>query len=31
MSPSSIRQPGDVVNELYSQNIKAIIDVFRSW
>jgi hypothetical protein len=27
MSPSSIRQPGDVVNEVYSQNIKAIIDM----
>ncbi len=27
MSPSSLRQPGDVVNELYSQNIKAIIDM----
>jgi hypothetical protein len=27
MSPSSIRQPGDVVNEVYSQNIKAIIEM----
>ncbi len=27
MSPSSVRQPGDVVNEVYSQNIKLIIDM----
>jgi hypothetical protein len=28
MSPSSsIRQPGDVVNEVYSENIKLIIDM----
>ncbi|CAF1030700.1 unnamed protein product [Rotaria sordida] len=27
MSPISIRQPGDVVNEVYSQNIKSIIQM----
>ncbi|CAF1120033.1 unnamed protein product [Rotaria sp. Silwood1] len=27
MSPISIRQPGDVVNEVYSQNIKSIIEM----
>ncbi|CAF4165043.1 unnamed protein product [Rotaria sp. Silwood2] len=27
MSPISIRQPGDVVNEIYSQNIKSIIQM----
>ena len=27
MSPSSIRQPGDVVNEVYSENIKGIIEM----
>jgi hypothetical protein len=27
MSPPSVRQPGDVVNEVYSQNIKSIIDM----
>jgi hypothetical protein len=27
MSPSLVRQPGDVVNEVYSQNIKSIIDM----
>jgi hypothetical protein len=27
MSPSSVRQPGDVVNEVYSQNIKSIINM----
>jgi hypothetical protein len=28
MSPSSsIRQPGDVVNDVYSENIKLIIDM----
>lgn len=27
MSPTSVRQPGDVVNEIYSQNIKLIIDM----
>ncbi len=27
MSPSSIRQPGDVVNEVYSENIKSIFQL----
>jgi hypothetical protein len=27
MSPSSIRQPGDVVNNVYSQNIESIIEM----
>ncbi|CAF3765432.1 unnamed protein product [Adineta steineri] len=27
MSPPSIRQPGDVVNEVYSQNIQTIIQI----
>jgi hypothetical protein len=27
MSPLSIRQPGDVVNEVYSENIKSIIEM----
>ena len=27
MSPPSVRQPGDVVNEVYSHNIKTIIDM----
>jgi hypothetical protein len=27
MSPSSVRQPGDVVNEVYSENIKLIIQM----
>ncbi|CAF4901103.1 unnamed protein product, partial [Rotaria sp. Silwood1] len=27
MSPISIRQPGDVVNEVYSHNIKSIIEM----
>jgi len=27
MSPSSVRQPGDVVNEVYSEKIKSIIEM----
>lgn len=27
MSPPTIRQPGDVVNEVYTKNIKIIIDM----
>jgi hypothetical protein len=27
MSPPSIRPPGDVVNEVYSENIKSIIQM----
>ena len=27
MSPPTIRQPGDVVNEVYSHNIKTILDL----
>ncbi len=27
MSPSPIRQPGDIVNEIYSHNIQSIIQM----
>ena len=27
MSPQSVRQPGDIVNEVYSENIKSIIQL----
>ena len=27
MSPSSLRQPGDIVNEVYSEKIQSIIEM----